>query len=69
MDPCCSVCQYARQLKDSAAEVLCDKVGVVAGDHSCRRFVYDPLKRRPARLPAQSENAASIPGAGTNPHE
>ena len=69
IDPCCSVCQYARQLKDSAAEVLCDKVGVVAGDHSCRRFVYDPLKRRPARLPAQSENAASLPGAGTNPHE
>lgn len=69
IEPCCSVCQYARQLKDSAAEVLCDKVGVVAGDHSCRRFVYDPLKRRPARLPAQSENAASLPGAGTNPHE
>ena len=69
IEPCCSVCQFARQLRDSAAEVLCDKVGVVAGDHSCRRFVYDPLKRRPARLPAQSENAASLPGAGTNPHE
>ena len=32
--------------------MLCKRYGVVAEDHSCRRFEYDPLKRRPVRIPA-----------------
>lgn len=51
VEPLCAVCEYARPLKDSPGCVLCDKIGVVSEDHTCRRFVYDPLKRRPARIP------------------
>lgn len=51
VEPCCAVCEHARLLRDSPDCVLCDRTGVVSEDHSCRRFVYDPLKRRPARIP------------------
>lgn len=51
IEPCCAVCEYATLLKDSPNMVLCAKRGVVAEDHICRRFMYDPLKRRPVRVP------------------
>ncbi len=44
----CALCQYASPLCERE-EVLCRKYGVVAPDHTCRRFVYDPLKRVPRR--------------------
>lgn len=28
--------------------VLCEKKGVVSSLHKCRKFEYDPLKRKPA---------------------
>jgi len=33
--------------------VLCSRHGMVGREHICRRFSYDPLKRRPApfRMP------------------
>lgn len=51
IEPSCAVCEYATLLRDSPGQVLCAKRGVVAEDHICRRFMYDPLKRRPVRLP------------------
>ena len=51
VEPCCALCEYARILKDAPGNVLCDRSGVVSEDHCCRRFVYDPLKRRPVRIP------------------
>jgi hypothetical protein len=49
----CEICEYATFLPDSE-NLLCSKMGVVAADYSCRRFLYDPLKRIPtpaAKLP------------------
>lgn len=45
----CAFCQYARPLYGDEQNILCDKNGVVNADHVCRAFIYDPLKRAPAR--------------------
>ena len=52
IEPYCAICEHATFLKDSPGRMLCKRYGVVAEDHSCRRFEYDPLKRRPVRIPA-----------------
>lgn len=46
--PLCRHCEHMIQvLRDDA--LLCDKHGMVAKDHKCRHFVYDPLKRVPRK--------------------
>ncbi len=42
----CAFCDKSVLLKDRNT-VLCSRLGVVACDHVCRRFRYDPLKRVP----------------------
>ena len=46
----CLFCENASVLPQGN-EVLCRLRGVVSEDHSCRKFTYDPLKRRPAPKP------------------
>lgn len=46
----CAYCEHAAPLPGQDT-VLCDKKGVVNGGYLCRRFVYDPLKRKPKRPP------------------
>ena len=46
-EPMCVYCARGRRLSDD--EILCKKVGVVAPDHRCRRFEYDPLRRIPSK--------------------
>ncbi len=53
IEPCCALCEHAQLLKDDHEHVLCDSCGITPERHSCRGFVYDPLKRRPARLPRE----------------
>ncbi len=48
LDRVCAYCERATVLA-GGDHVLCDKRGVVTGTHHCRKFVYDPLKRKPAR--------------------
>lgn len=49
IERCCAYCEYARPLYGDEGNILCDKNGVVDADHVCRAFIYDPLKRAPAR--------------------
>ena len=46
----CANCEKASLLVDGDS-VLCSKNGVVPAGETCRKYKYDPLKRRPA--PAQ----------------
>ncbi len=46
--PSCSYCSHGRFAPDNES-VLCMKKGVVSLDFSCKKFKYDPLKRRPIR--------------------
>ncbi|MBP3411817.1 MAG: hypothetical protein J6K89_01005 [Oscillospiraceae bacterium] len=43
----CSYCVYAGKMNEDA--YLCTKKGVVAPEHHCRKFKYDPLKRIPVK--------------------
>ena len=57
----CACCEHAKPLPGQDA-VLCDKKGVVSGGFLCRRFIYDPLKRKPKRPP-------KLPGLEIAPDE
>ena len=43
----CANCENAALLHGEEY-VLCEKKGVVRATYVCRKFSYDPLKRRPA---------------------
>lgn len=47
------LCAYCEKATKLAGEdyVLCKKRGVVAQGYVCRSFIYDPIKRKPKRLP------------------
>ncbi len=51
---CCAYCEHASILRDEDY-ILCRKKGVVSQAFRCRRFVYDPTKRIPKRLPTMPE--------------
>ena len=42
----CAFCEYATELHTSE-QYLCSKRGIVAAEHLCAHFSYDPLKRKP----------------------
>ena len=46
---CCACCENAEHLKTSPMKMLCKHHGVVASSHVCRKYVYDPLKRKTFR--------------------
>ena len=46
----CLYCENASPLPNSD-EVICKTKGVVSEDYSCRKFLYDPLKRIPNQAP------------------
>jgi hypothetical protein len=50
IERCCARCEFATLLSQCDC-ILCAKKGIVSETYVCRRFVYDPLKRAPKRLP------------------
>ena len=46
--PACQYCVYGEPCAVDG-EILCPKRGVMRAESSCRKFSYDPLKRRPDR--------------------
>lgn len=50
IERCCARCEHATILAQ-CDYILCAKKGVVSDTHVCRRFIYDPLKRDPRRMP------------------
>ena len=44
----CEHCKHGRLSPDEQS-VLCIKKGIVAPDFKCRKYTYDPLKRRPKK--------------------
>ena len=46
-----SVCEHCAngRLSPDEQSVLCIKKGIVAPDGKCRKYKYDPLKRRPKK--------------------
>ena len=48
--PACEYCGHGRPATDQKM-ILCKKRGVVSPYYKCRRFLYDPLKRKPRQRP------------------
>lgn len=46
IEPKCEYCKNGSLAADGQ-HVLCTKTGILDLDFSCRKFVYDPLKRTP----------------------
>ena len=46
----CSYCAWGTKLGEE--QILCVKRGVVAVSYACRKFEYDPCKRRPRKVKA-----------------
>jgi len=44
---CCVNCALSAELDED--RMICKKKGIVDKDRKCRHFLYDPLKRDPAR--------------------
>lgn len=49
--PCCALCDSSSKISDSK-DYICSKKGIVNEDGICRKFLYDPLKRIPYKVPA-----------------
>ncbi len=47
LPPSCSYCAHGATMNE--ALVSCTKKGVVASDSACRKYTYDPLRRKPAK--------------------
>jgi len=50
ISPACAYCLHGK-LSPDRQSVLCIKKGVLLPTSSCKKFIYDPLKRQPQRLP------------------
>lgn len=57
-EPRCETCAGGRPSPDGKT-VLCEQGGVMPLDHHCRRYTYDPLRRKPRRLAAPEAPAAA----------
>ncbi len=46
LQKCCAYCAHGRDCPGST-DTLCIKRGLVAADHLCHSYIYDPLRRTP----------------------
>ncbi len=58
----CAFCEFAKPLPQGGGreDMICEKHGVVAASHSCRKFRYDLLKRAPKEKPRLDSLAAVV---------
>ncbi|MCI8387702.1 MAG: hypothetical protein HFE63_04475 [Clostridiales bacterium] len=46
----CAMCRFSSEIS-GREDMLCSKKGVVPREFSCRKYIYEPLKRVPRKLP------------------
>ena len=51
--PACAYCKIGK-LSPDESEVICPKNGIMPANGGCKKFVYDPLKRKPKVIRPQS---------------
>lgn len=54
IEPRCEYCKHG-SLSADGERILCPKKGVLTFDFSCKKFSYDPLKRKPQKGPKLPE--------------
>ena len=60
IDPRCAYCAKGTRISDE--EVACVKCGIVAAEHHCGAFRYDPLKRISAPSGEAADGGAEAGG-------
>ena len=50
IEPKCGYCKLSQPIQDVNI-VLCSRIGITSSDGSCKKFIYDPLKRKPETPP------------------
>ncbi|MBQ1537937.1 MAG: hypothetical protein IIZ73_06460 [Ruminococcus sp.] len=58
ISPSCSYCLYGNRSKEGN-KVLCERQGLVDADYSCKKWIYDPIKRIPKKqleIPSQEDD-------------
>ncbi|MDR1892699.1 MAG: hypothetical protein LBQ48_06795 [Oscillospiraceae bacterium] len=53
--PACEYCVHGR-LGASRENIYCLKRGITELHDSCKKFVYDPMRRKPRALPRQKKH-------------
>jgi len=53
-EPACEFCRYGKSAPDGSS-VLCAVRGVMRKQSSCKKYEYDPIKRKPNRTPLLPE--------------
>lgn len=53
-DPACELCLHGKLAPDGSC-VLCSLKGVMRPQSHCKKYEYDPIKRRPRRTPLLPE--------------
>ncbi|MCL2532286.1 MAG: hypothetical protein FWE40_09085 [Oscillospiraceae bacterium] len=53
-EPCCALCLHGKPAPDLGS-ILCPHRGVMLPDSLCKKYEYDPIKRRPERAPTLPE--------------
>lgn len=54
ISPRCEYCKTGVPITGSS-EILCKKTGVMQPDSYCKKFSYDPLKRKPKTVKISSD--------------
>ncbi|MCL2195883.1 MAG: hypothetical protein FWB76_08040 [Oscillospiraceae bacterium] len=54
--PSCGLCLHGKPAPDFGS-ILCPHRGVMLPDSLCKKYEYDPIKRRPERAPLLPEYA------------
>ena len=59
ISPQCALCEEGRPSPDGK-KVLCLRRGIMKPDDVCRRFSYDPLKRKPKQPPKRKYDSSDF---------
>ena len=54
IEPKCEYCKHGSMSADGK-NILCPKKGVLTPDFFCKKFCYDPIKRKPRKGPELPE--------------
>ncbi|MBR6793869.1 MAG: hypothetical protein IKM48_05885 [Clostridia bacterium] len=44
----CAYCEHGKPICGTD-DIICPKKGIVRADHSCKKFLYSPLRRTPPK--------------------
>ena len=56
----CAYCEFGKPIFGTD-DIICPKKGLVRADHSCKKFLYSPLRRTPPKPIEHDFKALDLP--------